>query len=901
MASFKDNVPTFNPYVSQQPVDAMVRVGMVKQQQYDTNLQKIKQSMSNIAGLDIARGVDREYLEGKMQDMSKKLNVYASSDLSSNNLTSNLKSMINGVADDDVVRNAVQSTMRYKQQLQFIDKEKQDGTLTPDNMYHFEKQANSWFNNEEQGAVFNGQYVKHFDVMEHAREVFKSVKPDGYEFDDLFSGVDASGQPILSPALKRMKKEGVMPQKAKEVIDGIFSDPRVKQQLQISGEYNYRGHTPEQLVGRISQQQVSTIRRIDNDLDELKIRKELGQDVQKNIDNLLDQKQQINDNFSAYIQAAEANPDMARGQLYIDEQRSAYIDTFSNVKESVSYHTNPQWEGNFKVMKEANEQTRHRDNLIYKYADLNFRKEKAKDESDQAWAKINTDEVDGEMKVSGEAFLAQELSTYSLENYQKADLQKKGDAYTASADYLIWQGLLRNDKNTWQRKKALMSEGLNDAQAISQIIAETASRDSKYTTEDAEGNVKVNMEAFRTDYTEKVKETIYNPSTGQPDKNNPLLGKYYDYHSKFQDFQNAKAVKDDIESGFNAEMSKLSPAFSELEPVSLSILGGILDGVTLTPQDQLELELIRQYGKGTLNISDSAKKKREYADKAKTRLINKLGQDEYNSIMFLKGGRGYDPLREQSNKISKAIEDVDFTDALARKDRILQNTYGKRPNLVLPIGTGDLEVDRRALERIRALADSGEGIHGNPLNENENFKQFVKDVNAEGAKLGDLSMKANVVNDDSGQAYVVLKSGTQSDKSQMTISIAQAKKIGIDVDDLYEPDYVTTLRQRINKNSSTSFGNPGIEETYLRGDSAFKNDFFINMRGPGSEKYQVQANIELDNGVYIPYIFYRSFDEEGNPVGRKLLTMPGATDLQEVVERLRQKVKPGFLAMYEKY
>jgi len=56
MASFTDNtqaLSTFNPYIQQLPVDAMVKVGMAKQQQYDEGIQKIQTNIDNIAGLDI--------------------------------------------------------------------------------------------------------------------------------------------------------------------------------------------------------------------------------------------------------------------------------------------------------------------------------------------------------------------------------------------------------------------------------------------------------------------------------------------------------------------------------------------------------------------------------------------------------------------------------------------------------------------------------------------------------------------------------------------------------------------------------------------------------------------------------------------------------------------------------
>ena len=54
MASFTDQVPQFNPYISQLPVEAMVKVGMQKQAQYDAGVQKVQQYIDNVAGLDVS-------------------------------------------------------------------------------------------------------------------------------------------------------------------------------------------------------------------------------------------------------------------------------------------------------------------------------------------------------------------------------------------------------------------------------------------------------------------------------------------------------------------------------------------------------------------------------------------------------------------------------------------------------------------------------------------------------------------------------------------------------------------------------------------------------------------------------------------------------------------------------
>ena len=72
MASFSDSavldkLTTFKPYVQELPIEAMVKVGMYKQEQYNQGIQKIQTSIDNIAGLDIGRDVDKAYLQSKVK------------------------------------------------------------------------------------------------------------------------------------------------------------------------------------------------------------------------------------------------------------------------------------------------------------------------------------------------------------------------------------------------------------------------------------------------------------------------------------------------------------------------------------------------------------------------------------------------------------------------------------------------------------------------------------------------------------------------------------------------------------------------------------------------------------------------------------------------------------------
>ena len=69
MASWTDAITQFNPYVSTLPVEAMVKVGMEKQRRYDEGVQKIQSKIDQVAGLDIMKDVDKNYLQSKLDEL----------------------------------------------------------------------------------------------------------------------------------------------------------------------------------------------------------------------------------------------------------------------------------------------------------------------------------------------------------------------------------------------------------------------------------------------------------------------------------------------------------------------------------------------------------------------------------------------------------------------------------------------------------------------------------------------------------------------------------------------------------------------------------------------------------------------------------------------------------------
>ena len=93
MASFTDQISKFNPYIAQLPSDAMVKVGMYKQAQYDAGVQKIQSYMDNIAGMDIYNEGDKAYVQSKLDELGNNLKTVAAGDFSNQQLVNYLNTV----------------------------------------------------------------------------------------------------------------------------------------------------------------------------------------------------------------------------------------------------------------------------------------------------------------------------------------------------------------------------------------------------------------------------------------------------------------------------------------------------------------------------------------------------------------------------------------------------------------------------------------------------------------------------------------------------------------------------------------------------------------------------------------------------------------------------------------
>ena len=347
MASFTDAIPQFNPYVQQLPVDAMVQVGMHKQKQYDEGIQKIQTNIDNIAGLDIIRDVDKQYLQSKLNQLGNDIRGVAAGDFSNFQLVNSVNGMTNQISKDHTVLNAVSSTKTYRKGLEDMDAANKAGKGAASHDWLFKTEANDWLNNQDINKTFNSGYKQYSNYQKNGLEVIKSLVKNENIKDVAFE-YDANGNVTgVLDAMTRTKIGGITPERIQAALMSGLS-PNDWQSLQIDGRYNYSNSSPEQFVFDINKS-------YQEDYSKFKEKRDV---LANAIDstNSLSEKQKINqqvieldaqlegiskeyNNITKTIGSGDI--ESAKAKLHSTKWINNFSQTFSNQEVSQTYESSP--------------------------------------------------------------------------------------------------------------------------------------------------------------------------------------------------------------------------------------------------------------------------------------------------------------------------------------------------------------------------------------------------------------------------------------------------------------------------------------------------------------------------------------------------------------------------------
>jgi hypothetical protein len=368
MASYTDKIPTFNPYVEQQPVDAMLKVGMYKQQQYEQGVKKIQNNIDNVAGLDIANAAQQKYLQSKLNSLGNNLKFLAAGDFSDFSLVNSVNGMTKQITKDENVINAVNSTAKLRAGYKKRSELEKKGLTDKNNDDYYDMYASEYVNSEDVKASFNADYVPYTNVVKKLQEALVGAGQSETVAEQLFVTDPNTGKPLITNGhytyadVKTIDKLITNKPAVLAAINGVMSQGDVKQQLGFDGWATYRNTEATDLLEPLKaqyddersklQEQSVEITAMLNSTNLSPEEKEMYTNAAAEVEASILK----NDNtFMSLSQQAEDSPEEFKQNYYIQETKQRLINQF--VKETDSRTTG---------VNEGLQQQNYRDDVAFK-------------------------------------------------------------------------------------------------------------------------------------------------------------------------------------------------------------------------------------------------------------------------------------------------------------------------------------------------------------------------------------------------------------------------------------------------------------------------------------------------------------------------------------------------------
>lgn len=361
MASFTDKqIPTFNPYIQQLPVEAMVEVGMQKQKQYDEGVQKIQTQINNIAGLDVYKDGDKTYLQSKLNALGNNLRGVAGGDFSNSQLVTSVGGMVSQIGKDSFIQNAVSSTAKLRKQLTEMDRYRKEGKSDKNNeQFFYEKFVNPYLNSgltDDRGApvAFSGEYSPYVNITE---EIQKQVKDAGIESSILeqMYQTDTQGNIKFNPATGEALPARIMThveessnaKAVQAIIANVLKQGNVQNQIHIDAWANTKNVPTESILSVFATKYEGVFSEIDQTLGQLNTlligkttpEQKLALEAQKK--ELSNQRITYEKQYTDLAELATKSPDAFKESYYRTNFQNSLITQFTDTTKKVTNLTNP--------------------------------------------------------------------------------------------------------------------------------------------------------------------------------------------------------------------------------------------------------------------------------------------------------------------------------------------------------------------------------------------------------------------------------------------------------------------------------------------------------------------------------------------------------------------------------
>lgn len=314
-----------NPYVAPVSLDLLANVLAQKQGKFDANADKIQNNINTIASLDVIRGMDKDYINTKINNLVTNINSIGGQDLSDPNVANQIDGLATSVYSDEAVINAVSSTKRIRSLQASYDKMKTDPKLSKfwsDANYVNDMEAvNSYVGSKEQKATYQGNSTAtpFFDYDKEYRDIFSKMAVNEYTYNQ------KTGYYLDKVANKEVAPETVM-QAARERMS---SNARAQMERDANYLYKYKAnYGKSDLVAKAINDEANDLARTEHEYGVLVGQSLIEQDHGKKVQILteLEKQKELLNNKRVNLKNSIQN----NSALYDSNPRELMYKVFSN-------------------------------------------------------------------------------------------------------------------------------------------------------------------------------------------------------------------------------------------------------------------------------------------------------------------------------------------------------------------------------------------------------------------------------------------------------------------------------------------------------------------------------------------------------------------------------------------
>lgn len=354
MASFTDNLVAFNPYIQQLPVDDYVRVGMVKQQQYNQGVERVQGYIDSVAGLEVIKPEQKDYLQQTVNNLQQEVGRVVQADFSKQQLVNSVGALTSKMASDPIIQTSVASTRTYKEGLAAMKEARDKGKSSVSNEWDFQDQFQKWYNDKDATTRFNGSYTPYTDVTSKISGIIKGLEPNSQIEDNPFKRgangqilMDKDGLPQIDWAMIEKGSKSLTSERIKMAISANL-DANDMNQLRIDGRYSYRSQDAAGMKSITDQTYQYKLDQVNDIIQGLMVERGTANNDPQRAAQIDAQIAAYKDKAAGYqnaytqdIAAINNNLEGYKGSMYAQNWLSRFGDGYAYAQNSLTYKENP--------------------------------------------------------------------------------------------------------------------------------------------------------------------------------------------------------------------------------------------------------------------------------------------------------------------------------------------------------------------------------------------------------------------------------------------------------------------------------------------------------------------------------------------------------------------------------